>query len=619
MQIKDLLNEDNVILSAAPKSKSEAIDILVKSLSESGKISDEEKFKKAVLEREAVAPTAVGFKTAVPHAKSDSVSSPSVAAMLLSDEIEFDDQSTKLVFLIASPSEGDAHLETLSELMKILMNEDLINLLFNAKSANEFINLISGGECEVSPSLAAKYSVLAVTACPTGIAHTYMAEKALLDAGERLSVSVKVETNGAIGVKNELTKDEISNCDGIIVAADKNVDLSRFDGKKVIRTTVSDGIKNPEKLINMIVSGNAETYKRNSSRHGSIIKGREIYKHIMSGVSAMLPFTVAGGIFIAIAFFIDSLAGAPRTTDFGSYTPIAAFFKTVGDSAFNLMIPVLAAFIAKSIADSPGFMVGLCGGYLALIGATFENIEGNGSSGFFGGILAGFAAGAIMLLMKKLLSKMPESLSGIKSVLIYPIGGLLAISLILFAVNPFMEFLNTSLSDFLWTLNDGSKIVLGFVLAAMMSTDMGGPFNKAAYVFGTAATTTGNLDVMAAVMLGGMVPPIAIALSTFMFKSRWSESERKNAPAALIMGISFVTEGAIPYVAADPLRVLPACIIGSGIAGGMSMAFDCGLLAPHGGIFVFPLVMNWQFYILSLVTGSVIGALTLALLKKKTH
>ena len=464
--------------------------------------------------------------------------------------------------------------------------------------------------------------VLAVTACPTGIAHTYMAAEALENAGKKLGITVKAETNGSGGAKNVLTKEEIEACDGIIVAADKTVDMARFDGKKVIRTKVSDGIKIPKELIERIASGDAPVYHHTGAKAADESTdgesfGRKIYKHLMNGVSNMLPFTVAGGIFIALAFLIDTIAGAPQDSSFGTYTALAAFFKNIGGYAFSFMIPVLAGYIGKSIADRPGFLVGLVGGFLATTGSTFANIAGEVPSGFLGALLAGFAGGYIMLGIEKLCDHMPKSLNGIKPVLIYPLAGLGMIAVLMCAVNPFMGMINTGVSNFLNNMGNTSKIVLGCILGGMMSIDMGGPFNKAAYVFGTAAIASSGYDIMAAVMIGGMGPPIAIALSTTFFKNRWTEEERKNGVVNYIMGLSFITEGAIPYAASDPIRVIPSCIVGAATAGGLSMAFNCTLMAPHGGIFVFAVVGNWPMYVLSLAIGSIVGMLMLTLLKKK--
>lgn len=636
MRIVDLLSKNSITLNAAPKSKAEAIDMLVDLQVKGGKIADREAYKKGILAREEMSSTAVGEGIAIPHAKSTAVKAPSLAAMTVPQGVDYeamDDEPSNLLFMIAAPNDGDVHLEVLSRLMTILMDEDFRDKLLAASSKDAFLQIIDDmekekypdepKEAETAPSNAT-YRVLAVTACPTGIAHTYMAAEALEKAGKKLGITIKVETNGSGGAKNVLTKEEIAACDGIIVAADKTVEMARFDGKKVIRTKVSDGIKIPEELINRIEAGDAPVYHHagekaaDSSSDGESF-GRKLYKHLMNGVSNMLPFTVAGGIFIALAFLIDTLAGAPQNSDFGTYTAAAAFFKTIGGFAFNFMIPVLAGYIGKSIADRPGFLVGLVGGYLATTGSTFSNISGKDAipSGFLGALLAGFVGGFLMLMMEKLCDKMPKALNGIKPVLIYPLAGLGIIAVIMCAVNPFMGMINTGLSDLLNSMGSSSKIVLGCILGAMMSIDMGGPFNKAAYVFGTAAIASGSYDIMAAVMIGGMVPPIAIALSTTFFKNRWTAEERKNGPVNYIMGLSFITEGAIPYAAADPMRVIPSCMVGAAVAGGMSMAFDCTLMAPHGGIFVFAVVDNWAMYLLSLVVGSLVGMLMLALLKKK--
>lgn len=632
MRIVDLLKKDSIQLDAAPKNKAEAIEMLVDLQVKGGNIADREEYKKGILAREEMSSTAVGEGIAIPHAKSTAVKAPSLAAMTVPNGVDYeamDDEPSNLLFMIAAPNNGDVHLEVLSRLMTILMDEDFREKLINAKDKDEFLAIIDDMENEKFPDEPKeevksdeRIKVLAVTACPTGIAHTYMAAEALEKSGKKLGITIKVETNGSGGAKNVLTKEEIAECDGIIVAADKTVEMSRFDGKKVIRTKVSDGIKIPEELINRIEAGDAPIYhhsgeKASDSGSDGESFGRKMYKHLMNGVSNMLPFTVAGGIFIALAFLIDTIAGAPQNDKFGTYTAAAAFFKTIGGYAFNFMIPVLAGYIGLSIADRPGFLVGLVGGYLASTGSTFAKLTGDVPSGFLGALLAGFVGGFLMLAVEKLCDRMPKALNGIKPVLIYPLAGLGIIAVIMCAVNPFMGMINTGLSNFLESMGSSSKIVLGCILGGMMSIDMGGPFNKAAYVFGTAAIASGSYDVMAAVMIGGMVPPIAIALSTTFFKSRWTEEERKNGPVNYIMGLSFITEGAIPYAAADPLRVIPACLIGAATAGGLSMAFNCTLMAPHGGIFVFAVVGNWPFYILSLAIGSFIGMLLLALLKKK--
>ena len=632
MRIVDLLKKESILLNASPKSKPEAIDMLVDLQVKGGNIADREAYKQGILEREAKGSTAVGEGIAIPHAKSTAVKAPSLAAMTVPGGVDYealDEEPSNLLFMIAAPNDGDVHLEVLSRLMTILMDEDFREKLLKADSKETFLKVIDDMEKEKYPEEPKEskeeestgYRVLAVTACPTGIAHTYMAAEALDKAGKKMGITIKVETNGSGGAKNILTEEEIKNCDGIIVAADKTVEMARFHGKKVIRTKVSDGIKIPEELIQRIVDGDAPVYehaggKTESSSGSDESFGRQIYKHLMNGVSNMLPFTVAGGIFIALAFLIDSIAGAPQDANFGTYTAAAAFFKTIGGYAFNFMIPVLAGYIAMSIADRPGFLVGLVGGYLATSGATFANVGGDIPSGFLGALLAGFAGGFLMVGVEKLCEKLPKALDGIKPVLIYPLAGLGIIAVVMCAVNPFMGMINTGLSNFLSSMGD-SKIILGCVLGAMMSIDMGGPFNKAAYVFGITAITSGNYDIMAAVMVGGMVPPLAIGLATTFFKDRWTEEERKNGPVNYIMGLSFITEGAIPYAAADPLRVIPACMVGAAVAGGLSMAFNCTLMAPHGGIFVFAVVGNGLMYLVSLAVGSLIGMLLLGVLKRK--
>lgn len=635
MRIVDLLSKESILLGGAPQNKSEAIDMLIDLQVKGGKIADREAYKKGILAREEMSSTAVGEGIAIPHAKSEAVKAPSLAAMTVPQGVDYqamDDEPSNLLFMIAAPNNGDVHLEVLSRLMTLLMDEDFRANLLAAKDADEFLAAIDAAETEKYPDepkaekpAGSGYKVLAVTACPTGIAHTYMAAEALEKAGKRLGISIKVETNGSGGAKNILTAEEIEKCDGIIVAADKTVEMARFNGKKVIATKVSDGIKIPDELIQRIEKGDAPVYHHEGGSSSASYSaanesfGRKLYKHLMNGVSNMLPFTVAGGIFIALAFLIDTIAGAPQDDSFGTFTAAAAFFKTIGGFAFNFMIPVLAGYIGKSIADRPGFLVGLVGGYLATTGSTFTNIAGVDAipSGFLGALLAGFAGGFIMLGIEKLCDHMPKALNGIKPVLIYPLAGLGIIAVVMCAINPFMGMINTAISDFLSNMGESSKVILGVVLGAMMSIDMGGPFNKAAYVFGTAAIASGNYDIMAAVMIGGMVPPISIALSTTFFKNRWTEEERKSGPVNYIMGLSFITEGAIPYAAADPLRVIPACMVGAGLAGGLSMSFNCTLMAPHGGIFVFAVVGNWLMYLVALAAGSIAGMLMLALLKKK--
>lgn len=634
MRIVDLLSKESIALNAAPKSKPEAIDLLIELQVKGGNIADKEAYKAGILAREEKGSTAVGEGIAIPHAKSEAVKAPSLAAMTVPEGVDYealDDEPSNLLFMIAAPNDGDVHLEVLSRLMTILMDEDFREKLLNAKVKEEFLKIIDDMEKEKYPDEPAEqkteaqgYRVLAVTACPTGIAHTYMAAEALEKAGKKLGISIKVETNGSGGAKNVLTQEDIDGCDGIIVAADKTVEMARFNGKKVIKTKVSDGIKIPEELINRIEAGDAPVYHHEGGSGSSQASsgdgesfGRKLYKHLMNGVSNMLPFTVAGGIFIALAFLIDSIGGAPQDGDFGTHLAAAAWFKTIGNYAFQFMIPILAGYIGLSIADRPGLLVGMAGGAMAAAGATFAHPAGDVPSGFLGALLAGFLGGFIMLGLEKACDKLPKSLNGIKPVLIYPLGGLAIVALMMCAVNPVMGLLNEGLAKFLTNMGSSSKVLLGCILGAMMSIDMGGPFNKAAYVFGTASIASGNFDIMAAVMVGGMVPPIAIALATTFFRNRFTADERKNGPVNYIMGLSFITEGAIPYAAADPARVIPSCMIGAATAGGLSMAFNCTLRAPHGGIFVFPVVGSPVKYVLALVIGSLVGMIMLALLKKK--
>lgn len=578
--------------------------------------------------------TAVEDGIAIPHAKSEAVRQPGLAAITAPNGVDYesmDGKPSNILFMIAAPNDGDLHLEVLSRLMTILMDEEFRRNLLAADTKEKFLKAIDEKEAEKFPDepkvqqqSEAGYRVLAVTACPTGIAHTYMAAEALEKAGKKLGYTIKVETNGSGGAKNVLTRKEIEEADGIIIAADKTVETARFNGKRLISAAVSDGIKKPEELIQKIIDGDAPVYRHsgntisNDSAENERFT-RKIYKHLMNGVSNMLPFVVAGGIFIAIAFLIDTISGAPQDSNFGTNTPAAAFFKTIGGYAFNFMIPILAGYIGKSIADRPGLLVGFVGGFLATTGSTFSAVGGDIPSGFLGALFAGFVGGYLMLGLRKLCDKLPQALEGIKPVLIYPLVGLGLIAVIMCAVNPFMGMINTGLTNFLNTMNESSKIVLGCILGGMMSIDMGGPFNKAAYVFGTAAIASGNYDIMAAVMIGGMVPPIAIALATTFFKKKFTKEERKSGPVNYIMGLSFITEGAIPYAAADPLRVIPSCLVGAAVSGGLSMLFNCTLMAPHGGIFVFAVVGNWPMYLLSLAIGSVVGMLLLGLLKKNVN
>lgn len=637
MRITDLLQKESIELNAVVSSKAEAIDKLIDLQDKGGNIADVATYKDGILKREEMGTTAIGDGIAIPHAKSDAVKRPGLAAITVPSGVDYealDGKPSNVLFMIAAPNDGDVHLEVLSRLMTMLMDESFRNNLLGAKSVDEFLSVIDAKEDEKAakekPAEKGGYRILAVTACPTGIAHTYMAAEALEKAGEKLGYSIKVETNGSGGAKNVLTDEEIAAADGIIISADKSVEMSRFNGKKLISTKVSDGIKKPEELINKIISGDAPVYTHSgeikSSGATDEKAGRKIYKHLMNGVSNMLPFVVAGGIFIAIAFLIDTACGVnPQEAagNFGVVTPVAAWFKNIGGYAFNFMVPILAGFIAKSIADRPGFLVGMVGGLLATNGATLFSPSGADCvpSGFLGALLAGFAGGYIMLGIEKLCDKLPKALEGIKPVLIYPLSGLGVVGLMMCVVNPIMGIINTGLNNGLtWMSENNLGILLCALLAGMMAIDMGGPFNKAAYSFaslGLAAATTANYEIMAAVMIGGMVPPIAIALSTTFFKNRWTEDERKNGPVNYIMGLSFITEGAIPYAASYPLAVIPSCFVGSAVAGALSALFKCTLMAPHGGIFVFAVVGQWPLYLLSLAIGSVVGMLMLAILKKK--
>lgn len=636
MRIIDLLSTDRIALGAQVSDKEQAIDKLVELQMAGGCIADREAYRKAILAREEMSSTAIEQGIAVPHAKSDAVSAPSLAAMTLTQGVDYgamDGQPSDLFFMIAAPLNGDLHLEILSRLMVLLMDGEFVKALRSAADAQQFMAVIDRFEKEKYPQEVggteqkpveekAGYRVLAVTACPTGIAHTYMAAEALEKAAAQMNLSIKVETNGSAGVKNRLTAQEIEQADGIIVAADKNVETARFAGKKVLFVPVSDGIHKPQQLLEQIESGTVAVYEKEKKaavqqqEQGKESFGRQLYKHLMNGVSHMLPFVIGGGILIAIAFLLDDYSINPA--NFGMNTPLAAFFKTVGGVAFDFMLPILAGYIAYSIADRPGLAVGIVGGYIAKVGNSFANISGENavSGGFLAALLAGFVAGYLVLGIKKLADKLPESMEGIKPVLIYPLFGVLLIGVFMFAVNPTMAAINTGITGFLNSMGGSSKILLGCIVAGMMSIDMGGPFNKAAYVFGTASIASGNYDVMAAVMIGGMIPPLAVALATTFFKKKFTSEERKSGVVNYIMGLCFITEGVIPFAAADPLRVIPSCVAGSAVAGGLSMLFGCTLRAPHGGIFVFPVVGNVVGYLIALATGSLVGMLLLGVLKK---
>lgn len=641
MKITDLLDKKSIDLKGNVKDKKSTLNKMVDLMVKSGKINDIEKYRKGVFAREEEGTTGIGEGIAIPHCKSDAVNSPGLAAMVVPDGVEFealDGAPVNLIFLIAAPdTEDNIHLDVLSKLSVLLMDEKFTGGLKSAKSADEFIRIIdkaeSGKDNEEKDKVkeqaesSDKVKILAVTGCPTGIAHTYMAAESLEKTAAEMGYQIKVETRGSGGAKNVLTDKEIADACCIIVAADTQVPMERFDGKKVIQCKVADGISKAEQLIDRAVKGDAPVYHasgnagtvQESGGDGDSI-GHRIYKDLMNGVSHMLPFVVGGGILIALAFLLDDYSIDP--SNFGTNTPVAAWFKAIGGYAFSFMLPVLAGYIAMSIADRPGLVVGFVGGYIASIGATFGDpfAKSTVAAGFLGALFAGFAAGYIVKGVQKLCDYLPEALNGIKSILIYPLAGTLLIGLLMCAVDPAVAWLNTGLSSFLNSMGDSSKIFLGCVLGGMMSIDMGGPFNKAAYVFGTGMLAEQNESgfmIMAAVMIGGMIPPLAIAIASTFFKNKFTEEERKSGLVNYIMGLCFISEGAIPYAASDPLRVIPSCIAGSAVAGGLSMAFGCTLRAPHGGVFVFPTIGNVGGYIIALVAGSVVGAVLLGILKKK--
>ena len=631
MRITDLLDKRSISLTAKPADKKEALDQAIELMSKSGKLADVEKYREVVYERETEGSTGIGEGIAIPHGKCDAVKAPGLAAMVIRDGVDFDSldgEPANLLFLIAAPNtKNNVHLDVLSKLSMMLMNEEFTAALRGASTVEEFLQIIDDADDEKSvderleSSSAAGYRILAVTSCPTGIAHTYMAAEALEKAAGEAGCTLKVETRGSAGAKNQLTAEEIAQADCIIVAADAKVPMDRFDGKKVIERPVSDGIGKADELIELALSGKANVYHaagdketKQETAGGSL--GHRIYTQLMNGVSHMLPFVVGGGILIAIAFLIDGLmvdmnALSPEERgNFGTITPLAALFKNIGGAAFGLMLPVLAGYIAMAIGDRPALAVGFVGGALAA----------GGSSGFLGALAAGFVAGYLVLGLRKACEKLPEALEKLAPVLIYPVFGILAIGLFMtFIAEPVMGTINSALTAGLTGMGETSKVLLGLVLGGMMAIDMGGPFNKAAYVFGVAAIASGNYDIMAAVMIGGMTPPCAIALATLLFKDKFTKEERESGPTNFIMGLAFITEGAIPYAAADPLRVLPSCIAGSAVAGALSMLFGCTLMAPHGGIFVVPVMGNALMYLIALAAGTGVSTLMLGLLKKKVE
>ena len=631
MRITDLLDKRSISLTAKPADKKEALDQAIELMSKSGKLADVEKYREVVYERETEGSTGIGEGIAIPHGKCDAVKAPGLAAMVIRDGVDFDSldgEPANLLFLIAAPNtKNNVHLDVLSKLSMMLMNEEFTAALKGASTVEEFLQIIDDADDEKSvderleSSSAAGYRILAVTSCPTGIAHTYMAAEALEKAAGKAGCTLKVETRGSAGAKNQLTAEEITQADCIIVAADAKVPMDRFDGKKVIERPVSDGIGKADELIELALSGKANVYhaagdKETKQERAGGSLGHRIYTQLMNGVSHMLPFVVGGGILIAIAFLIDGLmvdmnALSPEERgNFGTITPLAALFKNIGGAAFGLMLPVLAGYIAMAIGDRPALAVGFVGGALAA----------GGSSGFLGALAAGFVAGYLVLGLRKACEKLPEALEKLAPVLIYPVFGILAIGLFMtFIAEPVMGTINGALTAGLTGMGETSKVLLGLVLGGMMAIDMGGPFNKAAYVFGVAAIASGNYDIMAAVMIGGMTPPCAIALATLLFKDKFTKEERESGPTNFIMGLAFITEGAIPYAAADPLRVLPSCIAGSAVAGALSMLFGCTLMAPHGGIFVVPVMGNALMYLIALAAGTGVSTLMLGLLKKKVE
>lgn len=622
MKIRDLLDEKSIHLNASAADKPAAINELVELMDKSGRLSNKAQYLNDVLAREATGSTGLGDGIATPHAKSSGVKEAGLSAMTIPAGIDFDsldEEPARLFFGIAAPANGsDTHLEVLSQLATMIMDPDFKEALIAAKTKEEFLSLIDAKENgsfnadTVTQQVDDSKKILAVTACPTGIAHTFMAAEKLEQQAKARNIWIKVETNGSGGAKNVLTKDEIAEADCIIVAADKNVEMARFDGKPVIKTKVANGINKADQLLDEALSGKAPIYHHTGASAASEISednesaARQIYKHLMNGVSHMLPFVIGGGILIALAFLFDVYDPA-NPGNFGSNTPLAAFLKNIGGASFGFMLPVLAGFIAMSIADRPGLAVGFVGGALA----------GAGGSGFLGALLAGFAGGYIILGLRKVFSALPESLEGVKPVLLYPLFGILLMGILMeLIISPPVAAVNNWLLATLSGMDTSSRIMVGVVMGGMMAIDMGGPINKAAYVTGTGLLAGGEFGVMASVMAGGMVPPIAIALCTTFFKNRFTENECKTSVTNFIMGLSFITEGAIPFAAADPIRVIPSVAIGAATAGALSMAFECTLRAPHGGIFVVPTIGNPLMYLLAILIGAVVGCAIMAVLKK---
>ena len=633
MRITDLLSKSSIELNLKASSKEEVIKKVVEKMNATGNITDKAEYERLVFEREKEGTTGVGEGIAIPHGKSDVVKAPTLVSAVIPDGVDYDSLDGKpvnLLFLIAAPNTKDnIHLDVLSRLSTLLMDEDFRKKLITAKTKEEFLKYIDEAEKEKfkeEKKVQSTYEILGITGCPTGIAHTYMAAEALENMGKELGHSVKIETQGQSGVKNELTKEEIKNAKAIIIAADIDVDLSRFEGKRIVRAKVADGIHKPKELIEKALSGSVPVYHSgsNSNKQDNEYKetaGGKVYKHLMNGVTHMLPFVVGGGILIAISFLLDNYEIDPA--NFGMNTPVAAFFKTIGGIAFDFMLCILSGYIAMSIADRPGLAVGFVGGAVAKSGMTFQSIQNPNaeliSSGFLGALVAGFIAGYLVILLKKIFNFLPKSIEGIKTILIYPVAGILLIGIIMTFINPYMSRLNVIFNTFLNSLSGGNKIILGAVLGGMMSVDLGGPINKAAYTFGTGMLAEGHYDIMAAVMAGGMVAPLAIALLATFRPRKFPKKDRQSALLNYIMGFSFITEGAIPFASADPIRVLVSCVLGSAVAGGLSMLFNCTLMAPHGGIFVLPVVGNAIQYLIAIIVGSVVAAVILGALKKTTY
>lgn len=630
MRITDLLSKDGIELNVTAKDKNDIINKMTNLMLKTGRITDLNAYKELVLKREEEGSTGVGEGIAIPHGKGDCVTEPGLVAMVVPNGVEYDALDGKpvnLLFMIAAPNTSDnVHLDVLSRLSTMLMDTEFKNKLVSAKSKAEFLNIINETENEKFKEETKQeqgYEILGITACPTGIAHTYMAAEALEAAGKEVGHLVKIETQGQSGVKNKLTKEEIKNAKAIIIAADIDIDLSRFKGKKILKAKVADGIHKPKELIEKALTDkNIPVYQGNgkddSEYENSDGVGSRIYRHLMNGVTHMLPFVVGGGILIAIAFLLDDYSLNPA--NFGKNTPIASFFKTIGDMAFDFMLCILSGYIAMSIADRPGLAVGFVGGAVAKAGTTFASLTNPDitlvSSGFLGALIAGFIGGYVVLLLRKVFSFLPKSLESVKPILIYPVGGILLIGLIMLAINPIVGAINTALNNFLSSMQGANKIILGAILGGMMSVDLGGPVNKASYTFGTGMLAEGHYDIMAAVMAGGMVAPLAIALLATFFPKKLPKKDRQSALLNYIMGFSFISEGAIPFASADPIRVIVSCVIGSAVAGSLSMLFNCTLMAPHGGIFVLPVVGNAALYLLSIVVGSLVAMFILAALKK---